>query len=52
MSKKSAVALEYGGLQMDTEGYLHFKTGEYEKAQDWKRWTVGLLIKIREVELT
>jgi hypothetical protein len=53
MSKRKAEVsqLEYGGLQMDAEGYLHFREGEYEKAQDWKRWVVGLLNRMREVEL-
>jgi hypothetical protein len=46
-----AVKMEFQGVQMDEDGFLHFKAGEYEKAQDWKRWTVGLLNRMREVEL-
>ena len=44
--------MEFEGVQMDREGFLHFREGEFEKAPDWKRFTVGLLNRMREVELT
>ncbi len=49
---KDVVTMEFEGVQMDREGFLHFRAGEFEKAPDWKRFTVGLLNRMREVELT
>ena len=49
---KDLVTMEFEGVQMDREGFLHFREGEYDRAPEWKRWTVGLLNRMREVELT
>ncbi len=48
---KDAVKMDFHGVQMDEDGFLHFGEGEFERAPGWKRWTVGLLNRMREVEL-
>lgn len=48
---KDAVKMEYDGVQMDEDGFLHFKEGEFDRAPEWKKWVVGLMNRMRDAEL-
>jgi hypothetical protein len=53
MAAKKATNRPVGSIQdldIDSDGFLHFKEGCYEQAPEWKWTMVGLLNEIRRLE--